>query len=79
MAFDYVLAMDRDNLACLHQLSGGRATAEMRLFLEFDESGQADEVPDPYYGGKEGFDQVLDLVESASSGLLIAIKRKLGP
>ncbi len=51
----------------------------MRLFLEFAPDCGLDEVPDPYYGGPSGFEQVLDLVEEASRGLLIHLKEKLRP
>lgn len=76
--FDYILAMDRDNLAFIQRLADRMSTAEVRLFLEFEASGQAADVPDPYYGDAEGFDHVLDLVEAASSGLMSEIRRKLG-
>ena len=55
--FDYVLAMDRQNLANLQEICPADAPATLELFL-----GNKD-VPDPYYGGPEGFETVLDLVE----------------
>lgn len=67
--FDYVVAMDRGNLAMLTQQSDAEHHHKIRLFLEFS-SGREDEVPDPYYGGAAGFERVLDLVEEASRGLL---------
>ena len=73
--FDYILAMDRDNLATLI----GQATPEQRgkihLLLDFSGSGSA-EVPDPYYGGASGFERVLDLVEDACQGLLDVLRRQ---
>jgi protein-tyrosine phosphatase len=73
--FDYILAMDRDNLATLI----GQATPEQRgkihLLLDFSGSGSA-EVPDPYYGGASGFERVLDLVEDACQGLLEVLRRQ---
>ena len=72
-AFDYVLAMDRDNLSALAALRPADATAALNLFLDFAPDAGVAEVPDPYYGGPEGFEQVLDLVERAAEGLLEAI------
>ena len=66
--FDYVLAMDRANLLELERL-GARGRAHVGLFMDFA-PGEADEVPDPYYGGIEDFERVLDLCEAAARGLL---------
>jgi protein-tyrosine phosphatase len=68
--FDHVLAMDRANLAELEHLRPGDATAKLALFLEFAPEANELEVPDPYYGGVEGFERVLDLCEVAARGLL---------
>ena len=67
--FDYILAMDRKNLANLQQLKPRHFTGHLRLFLPFGRD-LVDEVPDPYAGGTEGFEQVLDMVEQAAEGLL---------
>ncbi len=67
--FDYIIAMDRDNLAMLVDQADAEHHDKIRLFLEFS-SIQETEVPDPYYGGAAGFERVLDLVEEASRGLL---------
>jgi len=67
--FDYIIAMDRDNLALLIEQADERHHDKIRLFLEYS-AGHEDEVPDPYYGGAAGFERVLDLVEDASRGLL---------
>ncbi len=76
--FDYVLAMDKDNLFHLHSLDrGGRFKDRIGLLTNFLKSRNADEVPDPYYGGPEGFEHVLDLVEEACEGLLDVISREL--
>ncbi|MFC3533734.1 low molecular weight protein-tyrosine-phosphatase [Vogesella facilis] len=61
-AFDYLLAADRDNVANLERVRGGRGVAPQLLLSIL---GQPAEVPDPYYGGPQGFEQVLDLVEEA--------------
>jgi len=67
--FDHVLAMDRENLRLLQQACPETHRGKLRLFLEFA-GGVEDEVPDPYYGGAEGFERVLDLVGLAAAGLL---------
>ena len=72
--FDYLLAMDRDNLSLLRELGAPEHHDKIRLFLEFAE-GHESEVPDPYYGGAAGFERVLDLVEAASRGLLETLRR----
>ena len=74
-SFDYILAMDRQNLKDLQALKPHDYTGELDLFLSFSPVGES-EVPDPYYGGDEGFERVLDLVESASQGLLAHIKQR---
>ncbi len=68
--FDYVLAMDRMNLADLELMCPADYAGHLGLFLPFAGSALVDEVPDPYYGGADGFSQVLDLVEAANEGLL---------
>lgn len=68
--FDLVLAMDELNRATLLELCPPEHRDRVRLFLEFaPQLGRVD-VPDPYYGGNNGFEYVLDLVEEASRGLL---------
>ncbi len=77
--FDYVLAADRRNLADLRALAAGRAATHVTLLRSFDPSApDGAEVPDPYYGGERGFDDVLDLCEAACRGLLEHILREHG-
>ena len=76
--FDYILAMDQSNLGNLQRLQPGHYAGHLGLFLEFAKQFDEVEVPDPYYGGDEGFGHVLDLVEAASEGLLAQIRRELG-
>ena len=75
--FDFVLAMDRLNYEHLATLCPDDYRDRLHLFLSFAEDIALDDVPDPYYGGPNGFEQVLDLVEAASLELLNEIRRGL--
>lgn len=70
--FDLVVAMDRDNFADLERMApgSGAGRAELKLFSEFLPPGSPEDVPDPYYGGAEGFDRVLDLVEEGCAAIV---------
>lgn len=72
--FDIILAMDNDNLDYLLNMAPEPLKYKAMLFLEFAKNHEEAEVPDPYYGGANGFRFVLDLVEDASDGLLARIK-----
>lgn len=74
--FDYILVMDRTNLADIREIWLQNGGTEPRLFLEFGNAGLA-EVPDPYYGGEDGFEHVLDLIQQASEGLLADLRGRL--
>jgi protein-tyrosine phosphatase len=73
--FDFVLAMDRDNLTLLQQKCPSHLQHKVRRLLAFSKRYPNLDVPDPYYGGRSGFDTVLDMVEDAADGLLEEIKR----
>ena len=73
--FDYVIAMDRDNYAILSGLCPTGFDERLSLFLEFAPDLGITEVPDPYYGGEQGFEQVFDMIEAASLGLLEEIRK----
>lgn len=76
--FDLILVMDRSNLADIRSFSGdGRLMNKVRLFCEFCNDHDETEVPDPYYGGPEGFEKVLDLLEDGCAGILDHIRRHL--
>ena len=75
--FDYVLAMDETNLRLLERLCPQPHAHTLNLFMAFGPNSGSREVPDPYYGGAQGFEHVLDLVEHASRGLLAHIKRRI--
>ena len=68
--FDYVLAMDEPNLLALQRLCPPQHSGRLKLFMEFNGDPAVREVPDPYYGGAQGFERVLDLVEQASKHFL---------
>lgn len=72
--FDLVLAMDHDNLATLKSRAPTDRHERIRLFLEFAPEAGLNAVPDPYYGGDDGFEEVLDLIETASDGLIAHLK-----
>lgn len=68
--FDYILAMDRENLDILQALRPIDANGRVGLFMDFAPELAEREVPDPYWGGRRGFERVIDMVEAASRGLL---------
>jgi protein-tyrosine phosphatase len=74
--FDLILAMDTQNLKDLQRMRPSTSTAEVDLFLRRYQ-GARDEVPDPYYGGAAGFDEVLDLVEHACDALMHELRGRL--
>ncbi len=77
--FDYVLAMDRDNLAILERMAAGSdVRAQVGLFLDYSPDLAGREVPDPYYGAMNGFEEVLDLVEAGADGLLAHLRQRHG-
>lgn len=74
--FDYALAMDQANLAILRRLAPPDSDTHAQLLLEYAHHHVEREVPDPYYGGAEGFERVLDMVEDAAQGLLQEIRQR---
>jgi protein-tyrosine phosphatase len=72
--FDYILTMDEENYYMVSSLC--RGSVVVRPFLDFAADSPEREVPDPYYGGPEGFERVMDLVEEASEGLLEDIRER---
>ena len=68
--FDYIIAMDNYNLSFLKSMAGESDLNKIHLFLEYDENSKLIEIPDPYYGGEDGFEIVLDLLQEASIGLI---------
>lgn len=74
--FDYVLAMDEDNFQHLLQICPNGKEEKLQLFLDYAPHLEYREVPDPYYGGAQGFERVLDMVELAALGLLEHIRSR---
>ena len=69
--FDYILAMDNENLALLQQRCPDQFSGKLELFMNYGAGMYSNqEVPDPYFGGEQGFELVLDMIEEASHGLL---------
>lgn len=75
--FDLIVAMDHSNVSKLESLAPKGQPSKVRLFLDFADAAGTDEVPDPYYGGTDGFDHALDLIEAASHGLATYIEAEL--
>ena len=71
--FDLILVMDKDNLDAVKSLNKNQnntINSKIKLILSYLKNSQLDEVPDPYYGGQNGFDKVLDLLDDAMNGLI---------
>lgn len=72
-AFDHILAMDHDNLTLLQAACPPEHRHKLALFMDYATRSGSTVVPDPYYGGADGFDRVLDFIEDASDGLISAL------
>jgi protein-tyrosine phosphatase len=76
--FDLLVAMDHDNLSAIRRMRGERSRPDVRLLRSFDAAAPPGAVvPDPYAGGGDGFDRVLDLCEAACRGLLDHVRARL--
>ena len=74
--FDLLLAMDHDNLALLKRSARPEHHAKLGLFMSYSSRFDTDEMPDPYYGGEQGFELVLDMAEDATHGLIEEMRRR---
>jgi len=74
--FDLILAMDWENLSLLQQQAPRGSKHKLHLLMRFAGEHDAATVPDPYYGGPEGFNTVLDYVEDACQGLLDVVRKR---
>mgnify|MGYP001392596530 CR=1 FL=1 len=71
--FDHILVMDKDNLNAVKSLIKDNTypiNSKIKLILSYSKKSQLDEVPDPYYGGQNGFESVLDLLDDAIDELI---------
>ena len=75
--FDLVLAMDEQNLVDLRRLAPAHRHSRIKLVMEYAPDFGVRNVPDPYYGSAHGFEEVLDLLQAASEGLLADLQRRL--
>lgn len=72
--FEYILAMDSQNLENLRAMSPDNYSGTLALFLNYADNADDKNVPDPYYGGPDGFEHVIDLIEAASDGLIKTLR-----
>lgn len=74
--YDYILTMDRDNTTIVKSMATVDQADKIQLFLEYaGDTWRTREVPDPYFGGNDGFNRVYDMIQDASLGLLKSIKK----
>ncbi|MBD8512388.1 low molecular weight phosphotyrosine protein phosphatase [Photobacterium sp. WH77] len=73
--FDLILVADRQNLSDLTAICPAEYLSKLSLLLAFADA-EEDEVPDPYYGGEEGFEHVLDLIEAAADRIVAGLKQR---
>jgi protein-tyrosine phosphatase len=76
-AFDLVVAMDEGHFRLLRRLAPAGAHDKLRLFMDLVRAATHRDVPDPYYGGPDGFEHVLDIVEAGVDALLDEVEEKL--
>ena len=76
--YDLIVAMDRSNFADLKAIQPVSSNASLKMMMKYHPEGQPEEVPDPYYGGIDGFTYMCELLESATVGLLKDIEERLG-
>jgi len=74
---DLILVMDWDNLALVQEECPSKYQSKVRRLTEFCIQHDSPVIPDPYYGGPDGFDHVLDLVEDACDGLIQHVRQRL--
>ncbi|THB74095.1 MAG: low molecular weight phosphotyrosine protein phosphatase [Gammaproteobacteria bacterium] len=75
--FDLILAMDMSNLDVLKQMAPANCGAKIKLIMDYATTIKIQEVPDPYFGGTQGFEIVLDMIQDASKGLIQEVRSML--
>ena len=76
--FDLLLAMDQDNLTRMQAACPAQHQHKLKLMMDYASHSNSRIVPDPYYGGAQGFDLVLDYVSDAADGLITVLQKELG-
>lgn len=76
--YDLMIAMDSGNLANLKAIRPSGSTARLKMMMKFHPDGHPEDVPDPYYGGIDGFTYMCELLDSATAGLLKDVEERLG-
>ena len=75
--FDYIIAMDQENMHEMKRMARNKSDLDKLYFMtDFSKRYKYNHVPDPYYGGDDGFELVLDLLEDAGEGLYNSLKEK---
>jgi protein-tyrosine phosphatase len=75
--YDLIVAMDHSNFADLQRIRPSDSKASVEMMMDYHPQGSPDEVPDPYYGGIDGFTYMCDLLQAATTGLLSKIEAQL--
>jgi protein-tyrosine phosphatase len=76
--YDLIIAMDHSNFEDLRAIQPADSKADLKMMMSYHPQRQPREVPDPYYGGMNGFTYMCELLESATTGLLEDVERRLG-
>jgi len=76
---DFLITLDRSHLEAMQEQAPEDCTAKIRLLMDYAAQSDIEDVPDPYYGGPGGFEEVLDMIEVAATGLLQEIHKDLTP
>jgi protein-tyrosine phosphatase len=74
---DFLIALDRSHLEAMREQAPENCVAKICLLMDYAPQSDIDDVPDPYYGGTDGFEEVLDMIEIAATGLLQEIRKDL--
>lgn len=75
--FDYILTMDNSNYKNVVAMTADNLKYKVKMMMDFASNHPHDQIPDPYYGGAQGFELVLDLLEDSCQGLLEQIKKEM--
>jgi len=76
--FDLIIAMDRSNYQDLQRIRPNGSKADLKMMMQYHPDARPEEVPDPYYGGMNGFTYMCELLQSATRGLLESVETQLG-